>query len=268
MRLLDKEQVMLTSTRSGWRRRARGVRGSVPAPQRCSARDRSTGSGKSTTLYAALNAIRSDERNYITIEDPVEYQLPGINQIQIKPKAKLGFAEALRSMLRADPDVMMVGEIRDTPTAKIAIESALTGHLVLSTLHTNDAPGALTRLTEMGVEPPDTCVVAQRLLRTLCVECSSAPCSRPTSSRRRASTPACRSRRSRRSGAPSCGTRAIAVAPACTRSWRWTRRSVTLPSGAPRPTRSEPGRSRTACGSCATTACARSASVRRPWPRS
>ncbi len=132
-----------------------------------------TGSGKSTTLYAALNAINSIDKNIITIEDPVEYQLPGINQLQVNLKAGLTFARGLRSMLRADPDVIMVGEIRDGETARIAVESALTGHLVLSTLHTNDAPSAITRLTEMGIEPFLTasavdCVVAQRLVRTLC----------------------------------------------------------------------------------------------------
>src|SRR3954469_5410191 len=112
-----------------------------------------TGSGKSTTLYGALNAINDVERNIITIEDPVEYQLAGINQLQMNLKAGLTFASGLRAMLRADPDVIMVGEIRDGETAKIAIEAALTGHLVLSTLHTNDAPSAITRLTEMGIEP-------------------------------------------------------------------------------------------------------------------
>ena len=135
-----------------------------------------TGSGKSTTLYAALNAINSIDKNIITIEDPVEYQLPGVNQIQVNLKAGLTFARGLRSMLRADPDVIMVGEIRDAETARIAVESALTGHLVLSTLHTNDAPSAITRLTEMGIEPFLTasaldCVVAQRLVRTLCTHC-------------------------------------------------------------------------------------------------
>ena len=135
-----------------------------------------TGSGKSTTLYAALNAINSVDKNIITIEDPVEYQLPGITQIQVNNKAGLSFARGLRSMLRADPDIIMVGEIRDGETARIAIESALTGHLVLSTLHTNDAPSAITRLTEMGIEPFLTasaldCVVAQRLVRTLCTHC-------------------------------------------------------------------------------------------------
>jgi type IV pilus assembly protein PilB len=135
-----------------------------------------TGSGKSTTLYAALNEINEPERNIITIEDPVEYQLPGVNQLQVNLKAGLTFAAGLRAMLRADPDVIMVGEIRDSETAKIAIESALTGHLVLSTLHTNDAPSAITRLTEMGIEPFLTAsavctVVAQRLVRQLCTYC-------------------------------------------------------------------------------------------------
>src|SRR5205085_11713427 len=135
-----------------------------------------TGSGKTTTLYAALNEINTPDRNVITIEDPVEYQLPGVTQIQVNPKAGLTFASGLRSMLRADPDVIMVGEIRDAETARIAVESALTGHLVLSTLHTNDAPSAMTRLTEMGVEPFLTAsavvgVVAQRLVRTLCPYC-------------------------------------------------------------------------------------------------
>ncbi|HEX3278388.1 MAG TPA: ATPase, T2SS/T4P/T4SS family [Thermoleophilaceae bacterium] len=135
-----------------------------------------TGSGKSTTLYGALNAINDIERNIITIEDPVEYQLAGINQLQMNLKAGLTFASGLKAMLRADPDVIMVGEIRDGETAKIAIESALTGHLVLSTLHTNDAPSAITRLTEMGIEPFLTAsalctVVAQRLVRRLCTHC-------------------------------------------------------------------------------------------------
>jgi type IV pilus assembly protein PilB len=137
-----------------------------------------TGSGKSTTLYAALNEINEPQRNIITIEDPVEYQLPGVNQLQVNLKAGLTFAGGLRAMLRADPDVIMVGEIRDGETAKIAIESALTGHLVLSTLHTNDAPSAITRLTEMNIEPflsasAIVCIVAQRLVRQLCTYCKS-----------------------------------------------------------------------------------------------
>jgi type IV pilus assembly protein PilB len=135
-----------------------------------------TGSGKSTTLYAALQAVNSVEKKIITIEDPVEYQLPGISQINVNPRAGLDFAAGLRSILRADPDIIMVGEIRDGETARIGIEAALTGHLVLSTLHTNDAPGAVTRLAKMGIEPFLTasavdCVVAQRLARTLCPHC-------------------------------------------------------------------------------------------------
>jgi type IV pilus assembly protein PilB len=135
-----------------------------------------TGSGKSTTLFAALNQISRPEINIITVEDPVEYRLPGINQVQINARAGLTFAAALRSILRSDPDVVMVGEIRDGETAKISIEAALTGHLVLSTLHTNDAPSALTRLNEMGVEPfltgaAVTGVLAQRLARKLCSHC-------------------------------------------------------------------------------------------------
>jgi type IV pilus assembly protein PilB len=132
-----------------------------------------TGSGKSTTLYATLNVLNDETKNITTVEDPVEYRLAGINQIQINPKAGLNFSSALRSILRTSPDIIMVGEIRDLETAQIAIESALTGHLVFSTLHTNDAPGAITRLTEMGIEPFLTasgivCVLAQRLGRKLC----------------------------------------------------------------------------------------------------
>ena len=135
-----------------------------------------TGSGKSTTLYAALAEINNPEINIITVEDPVEYRLGGVNQVQINQRAGLTFAAALRSILRSDPDVVMVGEIRDPETAKISIEAALTGHFVLSTLHTNDAPGALTRLNEMGVEPfltgsAVTGVLAQRLARKLCTHC-------------------------------------------------------------------------------------------------
>ena len=135
-----------------------------------------TGSGKSTTLYAALQELNHVERNIITIEDPVEYRLDGISQINVNRKAGLDFATGLRSILRADPDVVMVGEIRDGETARIAIEAALTGHMMLTTLHTNDAPGAITRLTKMGLEAYLTasavdCVVAQRLARKLCTHC-------------------------------------------------------------------------------------------------
>lgn len=135
-----------------------------------------TGSGKTTTLYATLNVVNSVDRKIVTVEDPVEYQLPGCLQVQTRPQAGLTFATGLRSILRCDPDIIMIGEIRDMETAKIAIEAAMTGHLVLSTLHTNDAANAVTRLIEMGVEPflvssSIDCVLAQRLGRRLCEYC-------------------------------------------------------------------------------------------------
>jgi type IV pilus assembly protein PilB len=177
MRILDKENVTVDLDRLGMldeerHRFERGFRQSygallVTGP---------TGSGKSTSLYAALQVVNTPDKNIITIEDPVEYQLEGITQVQTNPKAGLTFATGLRSMMRADPDIIMVGEIRDRETAQIAIEAALTGHLVLSTLHTNDAPTAISRLIEMGIEPflvssAIDCVVAQRLARTLCSSC-------------------------------------------------------------------------------------------------
>jgi len=138
-----------------------------------------TGSGKSTTMYATLNILNEEDRNIITVEDPVEYRLDGVNQMQVNPKAGLTFASALRSILRADPDIVLIGEIRDKETATIAIEAALTGHLVLSSLHTNDAASAISRLVEMEVETflvasAIDCVVAQRLFRVLCERCKEA----------------------------------------------------------------------------------------------
>jgi len=135
-----------------------------------------TGSGKTTTLYSVLNLLNSKEKNLITVEDPVEYRLPNISQVQVNTKTGLSFAGALRSILRQDPDIVMIGEIRDEETALIAVESALTGHLVLSTLHTNNAPATLTRLVEMGIEPflvssAVDCIVSQRLARKLCTRC-------------------------------------------------------------------------------------------------
>jgi type II secretory ATPase GspE/PulE/Tfp pilus assembly ATPase PilB-like protein len=135
-----------------------------------------TGSGKTSTLYTALNEINDSLRKIITIEDPIEYQLKGVNQIQVSEKAGLTFARGLRSILRHDPDVILVGEIRDQETAQIAVQASLTGHLVFSTLHTNDAAGALTRLVDMGVEPylvasSLEAVLAQRLVRVLCPHC-------------------------------------------------------------------------------------------------
>jgi type IV pilus assembly protein PilB len=135
-----------------------------------------TGSGKTTTLYSGLELLRNSERNIVTVEDPVEYQLDLVNQIQANDPVGLTFARALRSILRQDPDIIMVGEIRDPETARVAIQAALTGHLVLSTLHTNDSPGAVTRLVDMGVEPfliasSLVGVIAQRLARTICPAC-------------------------------------------------------------------------------------------------
>ncbi|MFH0810305.1 MAG: ATPase, T2SS/T4P/T4SS family, partial [Pseudomonadota bacterium] len=135
-----------------------------------------TGSGKSTTLYGALQRMNSAEQNIITVEDPIEYQLPGVGQIQVNPKIDLTFARGLRSILRHDPDVIMVGEIRDLETADIAIQASLTGHVVFSTLHTNDSAGAMTRLIDMGIEPflissSVMGVLAQRLVRVICASC-------------------------------------------------------------------------------------------------
>ena len=130
-----------------------------------------TGSGKTTTLYACLREIDRFQKNIITVEDPIEYDLPGISQTQVNAKIDMSFALALRAILRQDPDVIMIGEIRDLETAQIAVQASLTGHLVLATLHTNDAVSAVTRLTDMGVEPFLLGVLAQRLVRKLCPAC-------------------------------------------------------------------------------------------------
>ena len=177
MRLLDKSKKAPTLEELGLPEEMRGrLSEIIRRPTGALLVTGPTGSGKSTSLYAALAEINRPEINIVTIEDPVEYRLPGINQMQINIKAGFTFASALRSILRSDPDVVMVGEIRDAETAKISVEAALTGHLVLSTLHTNDAPGAITRLNEMGVEPfltgsAVTAVLAQRLGRKLCAHC-------------------------------------------------------------------------------------------------
>jgi type IV pilus assembly protein PilB len=177
LRLLDKEQALLDLDKLGMQPDMLDrYRTSFTRPYGAVLVTGPTGSGKTTSLYSALNVLNAPEKNVITIEDPVEYQLAGLSQIQVNTKAGLTFAKGLRAIVRADPDVIMVGEIRDAETAQIAIESALTGHLVLSTLHTNDAPGAISRLTEMGIEPFLTasaidCVVSQRLARVLCSNC-------------------------------------------------------------------------------------------------
>src|SRR5436309_9869633 len=177
IRILDKESVLLKLEQLGFLEDSyKRYETSFRKPYGAIFVTGPTGSGKSTTLYATLNILNEADRNIITVEDPVEYRLRGINQVQVHTKAGLTFASALRSLLRADPDIVMVGEVRDRETAMIAMEASLTGHLVLTTLHTNDAPSALTRLQEMDVEAylvasGIDCVVAQRLLRNLCDRC-------------------------------------------------------------------------------------------------
>ncbi len=177
MRILDKESIRLELDKLGFQEQELGrFRKAFSQAYGCVLTTGPTGSGKSTSLYGALQELNTPEKNIITIEDPVEYQIGGITQVQVNNKAGLTFSAGLRSMMRADPDILMVGEIRDPETAQIAIEGALTGHMVLSTLHTNDAPSAITRLVEMGIEPflvasAIDCVVAQRLARTLCAHC-------------------------------------------------------------------------------------------------
>ena len=177
MRLLDRSSVFLPFDRLGFApAAARGFETLIHRPHGIVLVTGPTGSGKTTTLYAALDKINRPDLKIITVEDPVEYQLKGINQIPVRPKIGLSFASGLRHIVRQDPDVIMVGEIRDLETAEIAIQAALTGHLVFSTLHTNDAPGAVTRLQDMGCEPYLVSsvlsgVLAQRLVRRVCQAC-------------------------------------------------------------------------------------------------
>ncbi|MDZ4063377.1 MAG: ATPase, T2SS/T4P/T4SS family [Coriobacteriia bacterium] len=177
LRILRKDSILLRLSDLGFLPSSlERFEGSFRKPYRAILVTGPTGSGKSTSLYAAINVLNDPDKHILTAEDPVEYRLPGVNQCQTNVRAGLTFARALRSFLRCSPDVILVGEIRDQETAKIAIESALTGHLVLSTLHTNDAAGAITRLIEMGVEPflvssAVDCILAQRLARRLCPDC-------------------------------------------------------------------------------------------------
>ncbi|MBN2428950.1 MAG: type II secretion system ATPase GspE [Deltaproteobacteria bacterium] len=177
LRLLDKSSSILTLEELGMGRSLLdSVEGIINKPHGILLVTGPTGSGKTTTLYAALSRLNSREKNIITVEDPIEYQLAGVGQIQVNPKIDLTFASGLRSILRQDPDIIMIGEIRDRETAEIAIQSALTGHMVFSTLHTNDSAGALTRLVEMGVEPFLAAssiigILAQRLVRRVCPHC-------------------------------------------------------------------------------------------------
>jgi len=180
LRILDKGSTVLDLGQSGFEaKQLELLRKATSSPYGLILVTGPTGSGKSTTLYALLNEVKSPTRNIVTVEDPVEYKMDGINQVQIKPDIGLTFASALRSFLRQDPDVMLVGEVRDLETAEICLRSALTGHLVLSTIHTNDAPSAINRLMDIGIEPylitPSLlCVVGQRLIRRLCPDCKEA----------------------------------------------------------------------------------------------
>lgn len=177
MRLLDKETLFLSLEKLGIsEERFLEVNNLIHASHGIILVTGPTGSGKTTTLYAALDKINSPDKNIITVEDPIEYQLEGISQIQVRPRIGLTFASGLRSIVRQDPDIIMVGEIRDLETAEIAIHASLTGHLVFSTLHTNDAPGAITRMLEMGIEPylissSVIAIIAQRLVRLICPRC-------------------------------------------------------------------------------------------------
>jgi general secretion pathway protein E len=178
MRILDKKGVVLDFDRLGFGegKLNTNFQSSLKQPNGILLVTGPTGSGKTTTLYTALDQLNQPDVKILTVEDPVEYQMAGINQIQVKPQIDLTFANALRSIVRQDPDIIMIGEIRDLETAQIAVQSALTGHLVLSTLHTNDAPSSVNRLLDMGVEDyllTSTVIgiLAQRLVRTLCKEC-------------------------------------------------------------------------------------------------
>jgi general secretion pathway protein E len=177
LRLLDKQSGRLTLDSLGMSAPARDeVDALIQQPHGIFLVTGPTGSGKTTTLYAALSRLDRKTRNIMTVEDPIEYELDGVGQTQVNPRIEMTFARALRAILRQDPDVVMIGEIRDLETAQIAVQASLTGHLVLATLHTNDAPGAVTRLVDMGIEPyllASTLngVLAQRLVRKLCAEC-------------------------------------------------------------------------------------------------
>lgn len=186
-----------------------------------------TGSGKSTTLYAILSALNGHERNILTVEDPIEYELEGVGQTQVNPRVDMTFARGLRAILRQDPDVVMIGEIRDGETAQIAVQASLTGHLVMSTLHTNSAAGAITRLRDMGLESfligsSLLGVIAQRLVRRLCTHCRTTSPLDANEKRCSALWPRRQTRFTARWGANTAVRAAIRAAPVSMNSWWWT----------------------------------------------
>ena len=230
MRLLDKQAGRLDLARLGMDDGTRTrLEGALARPHGILLVTGPTGSGKTTTLYAGLSSLDSASRNVLTIEDPVEYHLPGIGQTQVNTKVDMTFARGLRAILRQDPDVVMVGEIRDRETAEIAVQASLTGHLVLSTLHTNSAVGAVTRLVDMGVEPFLLCtslvgVLAQRLVRVLCPHCKAQHPADAAACTHLGLDAAAPPRCGTRWGAPPASTAAIAAARGSTNWCCWTRR--------------------------------------------
>ena len=275
MRILDKESVVMDLDRLGMGEHDRErFERAIHQPYGAVLVTGPTGSGKSTSLYAALGVLNTPEKNIVTIEDPVEYQLEGVTQVQVNPRAGLGFATGLRAMMRADPDIIMVGEIRDRETAQIAVEAALTGHLVLSTLHTNDAATAITRLVEMGVEPflvasSIGCVVAQRLARTLCQHCKQRAII-PVATLRANGFPSWLDVEALRAGRLRSLQRHRLQGPSRSLRGHGHDRGDPRPgaSSARRRTRSSRSRSATACAGCARTACTRSCWAAPRSPRS
>ena len=229
MRLLDKDKLMLDMTKLGFESESLSkLEIAIAKPWGMVLVTGPTGSGKTNTLYSSISKINTPETNIMTAEDPVEFNLAGVNQVQVRENIGLNFAAALRSFLRQDPNIILVGEIRDFETAEIAVKAALTGHLVLSTLHTNDAPSTINRLMNMGIEPflvasSVNLICAQRLVRRVCTQCKADHPHAAAGARGRglhAGRSASRSSRRRARAARSATTPATRAASASTRSWR------------------------------------------------
>ena len=242
LRLLDRDKLMLDMTKLGFERESLArFEEAISRPWGMVLVTGPTGSGKTNTLYSSIAKLNTPETNIMTAEDPVEFNLPGINQVQIREGIGLNFAAALRAFLRQDPNIILVGEIRDFETAEIGIKAALTGHLVLSTLHTNDAPSTISRLMNMGIEPflvasSVNLICAQRLVRRVCKQCARAAGRAGADAGEDRLQPRGRrlgDARSRGAAARSATTPASRAASASTRSWRWTTRSRSWCSSAP-----------------------------------